>query len=203
MLSRTIIIAAWCTIFFCTLCAAADAASPASDSTSADSNGAEIAATLERYYRWVLVNSEVVAKDAPRLVDVPGTTRFYLDRSSENQFIDGFMNSGNFSSEFALAVARYYAKYEKEFSAFTPAEFDQMAHDGRGPMMDVEDMDIFFCAQEYEYKDEYIQSIRLKELEINGDTASVVTIFPFEWETPFKLKKIDGKWLISAFCVYQ
>ena len=70
-------------------------------------------------------------------------------------------------------------------------------------MMDVEDMDIFFCAQEYEYKDEYIKSIRLKELEINGDTASVVTIFPFEWETPFKLKKIEGKWLISAFCVYQ
>lgn len=168
-----------------------------------DSAGREIAARLERYYQWVLASASTVLKSEPRVVDVPGTNRFSLDRSTEQQFIDGFMDSGNFSAEFPAAVSRYYAKYQKEFAGYAQAEFDQMAHDGRGPLMEVEDMDIFFCAQEYEYKDEYIKNIRLKDLEISGDTASVVTIFPFEWETHFKFNKVDGLWLISAFCVYE
>ncbi|MSQ98105.1 MAG: hypothetical protein EXR85_02220 [Xanthomonadales bacterium] len=172
-----------------------------SESTHADNN--ELLATLNSYYRWVLANADTVMKNAPGIVDVPGTTKFYLDRSSEQEFINGFMNSGIFSTEFPAAVAKYYAKYEKEFSGYSQAEFDQIARDGRGPLLDVEDMDIFFCAQEYTYNDEYIKNIRLKDLHIEGDRASVITIFPFEWETDFKLQKVDGQWLISGFCVYE
>ena len=172
-----------------------------SESTHSDNN--ELLATLNSYYRWVLANADTVMKNAPGIVDVPGTTKFYLDRSSEQEFIKASWIPGLFSAEFPAAVSRYYAKYEKEFSGYSQAEFDQIARDGRGPLMEVEDMDIFFCAQEYTYNDEYIKNIRLKDLHIEGDRASVITIFPFEWETDFKLQKVDGQWLISAFCVYE
>jgi len=197
----------WCVILCCASSVPAQAgatvggAMAESESTHSDYN--EILATLNGYYRWVLANADTVMKNAPGLVDVPGSTKFYLNRSSEPEFISGFMDSGFFSAEFPAAVSSYYAKYEKEFSAYSQAEFDQMAHDGRGPLMEVEDMDIFFCAQEFEYKDSYINSIELKDLEIKGDTASVVTIFPFAWETNFKLQKAKGRWLIAGFCVYE
>jgi len=208
MVSRKNIAAAWCMIFCCAQPALvhagaihASAVNTESAGTLSDSN--EILATLNSYYRWVLANAETVMKNAPGIVDVPGTTRFYLDRSAEQEFIDGLMASGLFSAEFPAVVSGYYSTFEKEFSGYSAAEFDQMAHDGRGPLMEVEDMDIFFCAQEYTYNDEYIKNIRLKDLQIKGNTASVLTVFPFEWETNFKLQKVDGKWLISAFCVYE
>ena len=208
MVSRKNIAVTWCVIFCCALSVPVQAdptgvGAVAVESASADSANNELLATLNSYYRWVLANGETVAKKAPGIVDVPATSKFYLDRSTEQEFINGFMDSGIFSTEFPAAVSKYYAKYEKEFSGYSDAEFDQMAHDGRGPLMEVEDMDIFFCAQEYTYKDEYIKNIRLKDLIIEGTRASVITIFPFEWETNFKLQKVDGKWLISAFCVYE
>ena len=208
MVSRKNIPAVWCVIFCCALSVPVQAEATgvgamAAESASSHSDNNEILATLNSYYRWVLANADSVMKNAPGIVDVPGTKKFYLDRSSEQEFINSFMSSGIFAAEFPVAVSKYYAKYEKEFSGYSDAEFDQMAHDGRGPLMEVEDMDIFFCAQEYTYNDEYIKDIRLKDLHIEGDTASVITIFPFEWETNFKLQKVDGKWLISAFCVYE
>lgn len=208
MLSPKSIAAAWCMIYCCALSVPVQAdptvaGAMAVESENTHSGNNELLATLNSYYRWVLTNADSVMKNAPGIVDVPGTSKFYLDRSSEQEFINGFMRSGLFSTEFPAAVSKYYAKYEKEFSGYSDAEFDQIARDGRGPLMEVEDMDIFFCAQEYTYNEEYIKNIRLKDLQINDNRASVLTVFPFEWETRFKLQMIDGKWLISAFCLYE
>ena len=55
-----------------------------------------------------------------------------------------------------------------------------MAKDGRGPMMDVEDMDIFFCAQEYDYDPKFIQGMRISELSEKSDVTSVVVESPYK-----------------------
>jgi hypothetical protein len=82
-------------------------------------------------------------------------------------------------------------------------EFDDLKRDGRGPMMEVEDMDIFFCAQEYEYTPDFVAKMRIKSFQLKGDRAEVVVISPYQWETPFSMVKRDGRWLISRYCVFQ
>ena len=78
-----------------------------------------------------------------------------------------------------------------------------MAKDGRGPMMDVEDMDIFFCAQEYDYDPKFIQGMRISELSEKSDVTSVVVESPYKWKTRFNFTREDGQWLIVGYCVYQ
>ncbi|WAC07613.1 MAG: hypothetical protein OS130_15615 [Thermodesulfobacteriota bacterium] len=160
-------------------------------------------ARVKDFYMWVLANHAKVSALEPRIRNVEGSTRFYLDMKTLDEFSREFMKSGLFSKQFPEAIARYYKKYEAQFNALPQSEFDELAKDGRGPMMEVEDMDIFFCAQEYEYDPEFIQGMRISELSEKAGVTSVVVESSYKWKTTFDFKQEDGRWLIVGYCVYQ
>jgi|WetSurMetagenome_2_1015567.scaffolds.fasta_scaffold65003_3 hypothetical protein len=173
-------------------------------SAYADDNTAKILlGKVKDFYMWALVNHDKVSALGPCIRNVEGSTRFYLDMKTLDEFSHEFMKSGLFSKQFPDAIARYYKNYETQFNALPQSEFDEMAKDGRGPMMDVEDMDIFFCAQEYDYDPKFIQGMRIFELSGKSDVTSVVVESPYKWKTTFNFKNEDGKWLIVGYCVYQ
>jgi hypothetical protein len=70
-------------------------------------------------------------------------------------------------------------------------------------MMEVEDMDIFFCAQEYDYTRAFAEKMAIKSFKMSGDQAEVVVISSYQWETNFSMVKRQGRWLISRYCVFQ
>jgi hypothetical protein len=78
-----------------------------------------------------------------------------------------------------------------------------MARDGRGPLIDSEDIDVFFCSQEAEYTSDYVAGTRLHQYQINGETATAVIITPDQWKTNFSFRKIKGIWRISGYCLYN
>jgi len=82
-------------------------------------------------------------------------------------------------------------------------ELDQMAKDGRGPLLETEDMDLFFCAQEYEYKKDFVDHLKLTSVSIQGDTATAEVESSYQWKTKFKFRKEGDWWLISGYCVYE
>jgi hypothetical protein len=174
---------------------------PLSSFSAADSQ--PLLNTVKAFYGWVLKNGEAASRLEPKIVNVSGSTRFFLDTSSLQAFTEKFMNSQLFSPQFPNAVAKYYTKYQKEFEALTQKDFDDLARDGRGPLMDVEDMDIYFCAQEYEYTPKFVDSLKISKSTVNGNTATAVIESPYEWKTTFHFTKVKGKWLISGYCVYQ
>lgn len=176
------------------VCATASAATPVER---------ELLATVRGFYTWTLQNSKQTEQLEPRISDIPGSTRFYLDTSTLDAFAASYIASGYFAPEFRDAVARYYLANKKEFDAWTQEEFDSVARDGRGPLMDTEDMDIFFCAQEYEYKADFIQGMKIKSSSIAKNKAIAVVLSPYSWETTFSFVKIKDRWLISGYCVYQ
>jgi hypothetical protein len=163
----------------------------------------EILDTVRGFYSWVLVNGIDTLALEPKIKDVPGSTKFYLDTTTLDAFTERFMRSGYFSPDFPAAVARYYSKYKADFAAMSQKDFDEAASGGRGPMMETEDMDIFFCAQEYEYQKQFIQGMKIKSASFNGNTAKVIIVSPYKWETEFRFVKIKNRWLISGYCVYQ
>jgi len=158
--------------------------------------------TVQGFYGWVLLHGVNADKLAPRIKDVKGSTRFYLNTSTLEAYSRSFMRSGYFSPDFPAALARYYLPYQRQFAAMSQAEFDQLAIDHRGPLMDVEEMDNFFCAQEYEYKKRFVRGMKLTEIRFNGDRATAMAVSPYQWKTPFTFVKINGRWLISGYCVY-
>jgi len=158
---------------------------------------------VKDFYMWALANHDKVSALEPRIRNVEGSTRFYLDIKTLDEFSHEFMKSGLFSKQFPDAIARYYKNYEAQFNALPQSEFDEMAKDGRGPMMDVEDMDISFCAQDYDYDPKFFQGMRISELSEKSDVTSVVVESPYKWKTTFNFKNEDGKWLIVGYCVYQ
>lgn len=162
----------------------------------------QLADTVQGFYGWVLLHGASADKLAPLIKDVKGSTRFYLDTSTLDAYSHSFMQSGYFSADFPAAVARYYLPYQTQFATMSQAEFDQLAIDHRGPLMDVEDMDNFFCAQEYEYKKRFVRGMKLTEIHFNGDRATAMVVSPYQWKTPFAFVKINGRWLISGYCVY-
>ena len=173
-------------------------------SSSADVATAKVLlAKVKDFYMWALANHDKVSALEPRIRNVEGSTRFYLDMKTLDEFSREFMKSGLFSKQFPEAIARYYKKYEAQFNALAQSEFDEMAKDGRGPMMEVEDMDIFFCAQEYEYEQKFVEGMRISELSEKSEVTSVVVESPYKWKTTFGFKKDDGQWLIAGYCVYQ
>jgi len=102
--------------------------------------------TVKAFYGWVLKNGDAASRLEPKIVDVSGSTHFFLDTSTLQAFTEKFMSSQLFSPQFPNTVEKYYAKYQKKFEALTQKDFDELSRDGRGPLMDVEDMDIYFCA---------------------------------------------------------
>lgn len=158
--------------------------------------------TVQGFYRWVIANGEETANLQPSIRDIPGTTRFELDTSTLPDFTDRFMRSGFFAAGFPAAVNGYYQRYAAEFAALPQAEFDQIAQDGRGPMMETEDTNLFFCAQEYEPNEPFVAGMQLKDVQIEGDQASAVVVSPFEWETEFHFTRTPERWLISGYCEF-
>ncbi|MFZ6871441.1 hypothetical protein ACO0LF_05155 [Undibacterium sp. Di27W] len=158
---------------------------------------------VQGFYGWVLKNGKQVSALQPQIKDITGSKKFQLDTKNLKAFGDKFMASGYFAPGFPAALQRYYGKYQQQFQAYTDAEFAQMARDGRGPLMETEDMDIFFCAQEYEYKPSFIKKIKAKTIKLDGDKASVTVISPYQWEAEFKFVKVDQRWLIAGYCVFQ
>lgn len=174
---------------------------PLSSFSAADSQ--PLLSTVKAFYGWVLKNGDAASHLEPKIVNVSGSTRFFLDTSSLQAFTEKIMSSQLFSPEFPNAVTKYYTKYQKEFEALTQKDFNEYARDGRGPLMDVEDMDIYFCAQEYEYTPKFIDGLKLSKSTFNGVYATAVVESPYKWQTTFHFMKFKGQWLISGYCVYQ
>jgi hypothetical protein len=174
--------------------------------TSEPSTNIEHAIILERvkdFYAWALSNSRMVMSLEPRIKNVKGKSKFYLDVSTLNAFSNAFMKSGDFSDDFPSRLEKYYGQYREKFNRYSQNEFTQIQKNGRGPLMETEDMDIFFCAQEYEYAQPFIDDMKLADIKITDKTASATVVSPYNWKTEFQLKKVNQRWLISAYCVYK
>lgn len=158
---------------------------------------------MQRFYSWALKNGKQVSALQPVIRDIPKSKKFGLDTRHLKAFTDQYLASGNFAPEFSIVLENYYGKYKKDFAAYSDAEFAQIARDGRGPLMETEDMDIFFCAQEYEYTKAFIAQMKPKAIRIDGDKASMTVVSAYQWETGFHFVKSGQQWLISAYCVYK
>jgi hypothetical protein len=159
--------------------------------------------TIKGFYLWALQHGKEVEALQPMIKDIPHSDRFYLDTSNLDRFAKKFLESGFFSPEFETTVKKYYERYKAQFEALPQKEFADLKQYGRGPMMEVEDMDIFFCAQEYDYTPDFVAKMAIKSFRLSGDQAEVVVISPYQWETTFSMVKREGRWLISRYCVFQ
>jgi hypothetical protein len=163
----------------------------------------ELHAVVQNFYSWVLANGHAVQKLQPKIMQASGSVRLAIDMSTLPAYSARMMRSGSFSADFPQAVQRYYAAEQAKLDAISQEEFEQIARDGRGPMMDAEDMDVFFCAQEYEYKKSFVRKLRIALSQINGSEATATVVSPLGWQTQFKFTKASGRWLIAGYCVYQ
>jgi hypothetical protein len=159
--------------------------------------------TIKGFYMWALEHGKQVEALQPVIKDIPHSDRFYLDTSQLDGFAKQFLESGFFAPEFETVVKKYYERYKAQFEALPQTEFADLKKSGRGPMMEVEDMDIFFCAQEYDYTRAFVEKMAIKSFRMSGDQAEVVVISPYQWETNFSMVKRQGRWLISRYCVFQ
>jgi len=159
--------------------------------------------TIKGFYLWALEHGKEVEALQPIIKEIPHSDRFYLDTSNIDGFSKKFLESGFFAPEFEPAVKKYYGRYKAQFEALPQQEFADLKKYGRGPLMEVEDMDIFFCAQEYDYTPEFVAKTAIKSFRLSGDRAEVVVISPYQWETNFSMVKREGRWLISRYCVFQ
>jgi hypothetical protein len=158
---------------------------------------------IKGFYSWALEQGKEVEVLQPVIKDIPHSDRFYLDTSNLDGFAKKFLDSGYFSPEFEPAIKKYYERYQAQFKALPQQEFADLKKYGRGPLMEVEDMDIFFCAQEYDYTADFVAKTAIKSFRLSGDRAEVVVISPYQWETNFSMVKREGRWLISRYCVFQ
>jgi hypothetical protein len=170
---------------------------------TANNDGAALLNRVKNFYTWVLSNSSAVAALEPHIQNAKGSARFYLDVSTLHAFSSAFMRSGNFSDDFRPRLENYYGNYKKKFSRYSPKDFAKIKKNGRGPLMETEDMDIFFCAQEYEYAPNFIDAMTLSDLKISDDSAQAIVVSPYNWKTEFHFKKIGARWLISGYCQYK
>lgn len=178
----------------------------ASSSFAASTENADEAALMERvngFYSWVLKNGKQVDQLQPVIRDIPRSKKFVLDTRHLKAFTSKFIASGHFAPGFPALVNSYYDKYRQQFAAYSDAEFAQIARDGRGPLMDTEDMDIFFCAQEYEYTKDFISKMKPKTVKVDGDQGSMTVVSDYQWETEFRFVRLNGKWLIAGYCVFK
>ncbi|MFN8549232.1 MAG: hypothetical protein U0527_14975 [Candidatus Eisenbacteria bacterium] len=169
----------------------------------AKDSGAALLDVVHGFYGWVLRDGARVAELQPVIKEVSGTTRLMLDRGEEPAFAGAFVKSGYFAQDFPAAIARYYDRYSAQLDSTSQAEFDQMARDGRGPLMEVEDMDLFFCAQEYAYRQGFVDSLKVTAAAAEGDTARLEIVSSYGWPVTFRFRREHGRWLIRGYGVYQ
>lgn len=182
--------------------AATTAETPNTD-PSPDAESKAILERVKKFYSWVLLNDRPVTTLEPRIKNVNRSSRFYLDISTLPAFSAAFVKSGQFSPDFPGKLEKYYTSHKNAFSLYSQKQFDQLQKDGRGPLMNTEDKDIFFCAQEYEYAPSYVDGMTLSDLKVSDKIASAIVVSPYNWKTEFQFRKVDGRWLISAYCEYK
>jgi hypothetical protein len=159
--------------------------------------------TIKGFYQWALEHGKEVVTLQPVIKDIPHSNRFFLDTANLDKFAKKFLDSGFFAPEFETALRKYYERYKAQFETLPQEEFAELKKYGRGPLMEVEDMDIFFCAQEYDDTPAFVAKTAIKSFRLSGDRAEIVVISPYQWETNFSLVKREGRWLISRYCVFQ
>jgi hypothetical protein len=172
-------------------------------SVFSDTSNEKLLATVKSFYGWVLTNGHTASELEPKIVNIPGSTRFFLDTTSLQAFSDKLMSSNMFSQDFSNAVKRYYKKYENDFNRLSKNDFDEYESEGGRILMEVQDMDIYFCAQEYDYTPDFVKGQRIVNYKINGNHATAVIESPFKWKTTFNFKQVNGNWLISGYCVFK
>jgi hypothetical protein len=151
--------------------------------------------TVMAFYGWALNNGAAVEKLEPRVVRDSAFRAIALDDTKLPQFKAKFMESGLFAPDFAMALDAYYNR-RKSAIAKEPAIED-------GPVLETEDMDMFFCAQEYEYTPEFVQGMRVVSESQTAEFSELELESPYEWKTHFWLKRVASKWLISGYCVFH
>jgi len=176
-----------------------------------DSQGADdqcrqkaLVQTIHDFYGWVLAHGiETRRRLEPHIVQVEGSSRLRLDMSSLEAYSSALMTCGCFAPEFPDRIASFYHRSAEQLKNYSLAEFDEMAREGRGPLIDSEDIDVFFCSQEAKYTDSYASDARVATCKIEGNTATAEVITPDSWKTTFGFRRIGDKWLISGYCLYR
>lgn len=159
--------------------------------------------TIQKFYLWVLENGEATQSISPSIVDESNSTRFKVDTIHLPLFKQKMMSSNIFAPSFPEKIENYYANHQAIFNKMSQKEFDEMAKFGRGPMMEVEDMDMFFCAQEFEYTKEFVEKLNIKESHFEGNRAWAIVESTYGWPTKFYFENINQQWLISGYCVFE
>jgi hypothetical protein len=150
--------------------------------------------TISAFYRWVLSNGSATEKLQPRVVRDSSGAAISLDDSTLPQFKDRFISSGLFAPEFTNALDAYYNRHKSAIATAPGSE--------GGPVLETEDMDIFFCAQEYEYTPEFIGGIKVVAELTTADVAELDVESSYGWKTHFTLSRIASDWRISGYCVF-
>ena len=164
---------------------------------------AVLSQTVQDFYTWVLAHGMETRRLEPRIVPIQGSTRLALDMSTLSDYSRAFLQSGCFAPEFPSRVDSFYQRASDRLEKYSQAEFDEMAREGRGPLMDSEDIDVFFCSQEAQYTTSYATGARLGISQIGVDIAVAEVVTPDTWKTKFTFRRIGKKWLISGYCLYR
>ena len=168
-----------------------------------DDQGAALSQTVRGFYGWALSHGMETRRLEPHIVPMRESTRLTLDMSTLDKYCKQFMESGFFSPEFPAHLLNYYRNSSEHLQEYSQADYDEMARDGRGPLMDSEDLDVFFCSQEAQYTSSYAAGARLMNIKIGSDTANADVVTPDNWKTKFNFRKVGKQWLISGYCLYQ
>jgi hypothetical protein len=151
--------------------------------------------TVSAFYRWTLSSGRTTEELQPRVVRDSTGAAIALDDSTLPRFKAQFMASGLFAPEFTDAIDAYY-DHHKVAIAKSPGIED-------GPVLETEDMDIFFCAQEYEYTSQFIDGMKVVSESVVSNVAELEVQSPYGWKTHFRLRRIASDWRISGYCVFS
>ena len=158
---------------------------------------------VRRFYEWTLRNGEQVRRLEPRVSWDPENRRLALDTTTLPEFVAAFMDSGLFAPEFATILSGYYRNHGEVIAATPPDLLDTYATHGRDILLETEDMDIFFCAQEMQYTTTFIRRMTLRTVHADADRTDVRSTSTYGWKTDFTLRRVDGRWRIAGYCVFR
>jgi hypothetical protein len=158
---------------------------------------------VRRFYEWVLPNGERVRGLEPKVSWAPDTRQLSLDTGTLPEFVAAFMDSGLFAPEFAEVLSGYYRNHAAAIASTPPDLRDAYATHGRDILLETEDMDIFFCAQEAQYNRQFIRRMKLRTLRADSTLAVVRSTSPYGWMTEFALRRVADHWLITSYCVFR
>ena len=158
---------------------------------------------VRRFYEWTLRNGEQVRRLEPRVSWDPENRRLALDSTTLPEFVAAFMDSGLFAPEFATVLSGYYRTHAEHIAATPPDLLDAYATHGRDILLETEDMDIFFCAQEAQYTPQFVRRMKLRTIRADSTLAVIRSTSSYGWTTEFALRRVADHWLITGYCVFR